>query len=404
MTAILLAALPCTALGQEAQKKVARAEVPSLKIGNEFYVPLDGTRVGPFRMHPFLSQRFVYDDNIYLVEEDSPQTPKWSDYPLVTEVGARFDLVHSKQKLLIGYHFFNNEYTRHAGNDNIEHMADLTGDFRLGALFIKMEDDYAHLYEPTPVIFDSKARREENRGTFGIGLEFSKLYIEAACGMRSYHFEGRYYDSASNKQDITTGILGYRVSKKTRIDIKYDSGAVDYTYDIQNDYTYTSFSLGVDYNVTDKLQSLLYLGSTSQKLDDLRNNPQTKKFSGLTASGSLVYKPSTKTQVFVNLLRDIQYNAYVNYIEVTKLEAKLFYQWTHKIRLGARVGLENSKPSEEIGRAAPSTRITVGLSARYDLGRSFTAGFDYEYMSKSSKQDYLSYTNNTAFLHLTFHF
>lgn len=396
------AALPCAVYGQE--PKARRAELPNLRIGNEFYMPLDGFQVGPFRMHPFLSQRFASDSNIYLVEKDSPQTPKWSDSLLVTEAGARFDLAYSKQKMLIGYRMLNNKYTRRDENDNVEHVADLLADFRLGTVFIKMQNNYAYLYEPTPALFDTTAKREQNRGSFGLGLKSNKLYLEAAYGMSSYHFEGRDYDSANNKQNMTTGILGFKLSPRTRMSLRYDTGAVDYAYDIQNDYTRTTTSLGVHYRVTDKLQSFIYVGSTSQKLDSVRNNAQTKEFSGVTTSGSLAYKLSPKTQINLELLRDIQYNAYVNYMLVTRLNGRLFYQWTRKVRLGLRVGSESSKPSEKIGSAASSTKIAYGLSARYDFSRSFALGLDYQYMSKSSKQDYLSYTNNTFFLHLTFHF
>jgi hypothetical protein len=137
---------------------------------------------------------------------------------------------------------------------------------------------------------------------------------------------------------------------------------------------------------------------------DVENNPQTKEFSGFTASGSLAYALSGKMTLNSTLLRELQYNAYVNYMLVTKVQVLIRYQWTHKVRLSLRLTFEQSSPSEKTAQTAPSTRTTGGVSLRYDLGRSTAVGLDLEYAGKTSSLDYMSYSNSTAYVFLTLHF
>ena len=220
----------------------------------------------------------------------------------------------------------------------------------------------------------------------------------------------------SNKQSILTGIVGYRFSQKTRVDLKFDSASVDYIYNTddlgnpwQNDYKYTTISVGIDYEVTGKLSSKLYVGSTSQNVD-LKNIPspteaQKKEYSGVTASGSLAYKITPKMMLSSTLLRDLQYNAYVNYLIVNKITFKWHYQLTRKIRVSVRGAYETNIPSSKITNTVDkSTKSTFGVSARYDVTRYLSTGLDYENTTKSSKIKQLGYANNVYHLFVTLHF
>ena len=146
------------AYGQEAQDPYRKVDIPPLVIGNETYDPQDKIKLGPFRVHPFLNEVFGYNDNI-LMSDSGPI----NEYPLVSELGARFDLAHSKQLLLLGYLFRHNEYTKHGWGDYTEQEAELLADFRLGSFFIKMDDSYANLFIPTGEYWNTKARREETK-------------------------------------------------------------------------------------------------------------------------------------------------------------------------------------------------------------------------------------------------
>jgi hypothetical protein len=397
ITALAVAA--CPAFAQQDEDKPEGVEIPTLRIGNEAYVPHGKLHLGPFRLHPFLSEYFGQDSNVFLVEDDPV-----SSSILVTEAGMRFDLAQSRQLLLMGYRIRFNSYGDKDARDSTEHEANLSGCFRFDSFFLKLDDDYAHLSEPTPAYFNTKARREENKGSAAIGLDMSRLYLEASYSARRYHFEGKDYDRANNKQSIISGILGYKFSRKTQLKLRFDSGAVDYDYDIQNDYTYTSLFLGIDYRVSGKLLSYLYVGSTTQSVDTANDPSQTKEFSGVGAYGSLTYKLSEKTRLSMTLLREVQYNAYANYMVVTEAEAVLRYQLSRKIMLSLRMIFESSQPSQEIGEAGKSTKTTGGLSARYDFNRWLTAGLDVEFASKSASLDHHSFSDNKAFLFLTLHF
>jgi hypothetical protein len=341
-----------------------------------------------------------------------------NEYPLISEVGARFDLAHSKQLLLVGYRFRHNDYTKHGWGGYTEHEAELLGDFRLDSVFIKLEDSYANLFEPTGMYWNTKARRQEIKSSFAVGLDLNKLYAEVSCRLRSYHFFkeaydpkleiyfpelGSTYDPMKNRQTIISGEMGYNYTPKTRFSLKFDLGSVEYIEKIQNDYTYTSIFLGVDYRVTNKVKSFLYLGLTSQSVN-VKYNPQTKEFSGLTASGSLAYRIAPKMTLNVTLLRELQYNAYVNYVVVTKVQAIARYQWTQKIRVSARLTFEHSKPSEKTAQVAPSSRIVGGLSARYDFTRWMAVGLDLEAASRTSSLDTFRYSNNIVSVFVTVHF
>jgi hypothetical protein len=84
--------------GQQAEDPVRKLSVPPLVIGNEIYEPHGRMRLGPFRFHPFLSEQFGYDSNI-LMTESKPI----DEFPLISEIGARFDLANRNQLFFTGY-------------------------------------------------------------------------------------------------------------------------------------------------------------------------------------------------------------------------------------------------------------------------------------------------------------
>ena len=391
--------IPAAAYAQESQEKPAKLEVTPLEIGSELFLPQGKFRLGPFRLHGFASERFGQDTNVFL-EEDDPE----SSSVIVSEGGLRLDLAHSRQLFLLGYRARANSFSQKDARDNTEHEAMLKGHFKLSSFFVKLDDEYAKLYEPTPLYFQTKAGREEHRGTGSIGIDGNKLYIEAGYSARSYNYTGKDYDRANNQQGIALGTLGYNISPKTRIMLRFDSGRVDYTEDLQNDYTYTSIYLGIDYKVTGKLLSYLFVGSTTQSVDVENDKTQEKEYSGASALGSVAYKPTEKIMLNGTILRELQYNAYVNYLVVTEVEIKARYRITRKIMLGARVEFETAQPSEKIMTMHPSTKITAGLSARYDLTKWAAVGLDFEFTDKGSTRDLQSFTGTKIFLFLTAYF
>ncbi len=396
----LVLAIPAAVQAQETQEeKPASLEVTPLSIGNERYMPAGKVRLGPFRLHGFVSESYGQDSNVFLLEDD-PE----SSSVIVSEGGLRLDLVHSRQLFLTGYRIRTNSYSEKDARDSTEHEAMLKGHFRLNSFFIKLDDEYAKLYEPTPLYFTTKAGREEHRGTASIGFDGKKLYLEAGYGIRNYNYTGKDYDRANNQQGITSGTLGYRFSPKTKLMVRFDSGYVDYDEDFQNDYSYTSIFLGIDYKVSEKLLSYLFVGSTSQSVDIENDKSQTKEFSGTSALGSVAYKPTEKIMINATLLRELQYNAYVNYLVVTEVEVKARYRWTRKVAVSARIEFETSQPSEKIMTMYPSSRITGGISARYDFTRWVSVGLDVEFTDKSSSRDLQSYSGTKIFLFLTAYF
>jgi opacity protein-like surface antigen len=403
LVALLVLAIPAAARAQESQEKPAKLEVTPLRIGSELFMPEGKFRIGPFRLHGFVSERYGQDSNVFLLEDD----PESSSL-LVSEGGLRLDLAHSRQLFLLGYRARANSYSEKDAHDSTEHEAMLKGHFRLNSFFIKLDDEYVKLYEPTPLYFATKAGREEHRGTASIGIDGRKLYIEAGYGIRNYNYTGKDYDRANNNQGIMLGVLGYRLSPKTKVMVRYDSGYVDYTLDkisdSQNDYTYTSLYLGIDYRLTDKLLSYLFVGSTSQSVDVKNDTTQTKEFSGATALGSLAFKATEKVMINATVLRELQYNAYVNYLVVSQVEMSVRYRWTRKMMVSVRAEFETAQPSEKIKTMYPSSQVSAGISARYDLTKWVAVGLDFEFTDKSSSRDLQSYSGTKVFLFLTAYF
>jgi hypothetical protein len=395
----LIAASPVVVYAQESQEEPGRLQATPLNVGHQQYMPTSNVRLGPFRLHGFINESYGQDSNVFLLEEDAE-----SSSVIISEGGLRLDLAPSRQLFMAGYRVRANSYSHKEARDSTEHEATLKGHFRLDSFFVKLDDEYSKLYEETPLYFQTKAGREEHRGTVSVGLDGKKFYLEAGYGVRNYNYTGKTYDRANNGQGVILGTLGYRFSPKTRIMLRFDSGYVDYDEDIQNDYTYSSIYLGIDYRVTEKFLSYLFVGSTAQSVDIENDKSQTKEFSGATAIGSVAYKPTEKVMINGTLLRELQYNAYVNYLVITEVEVKARYRWTSKIMFGARVEFETAQPSEKIMTMHPSTRITAGLSARYDFSRWFSLGLDVEFTDKSSTRDLQSYSGTKIFLFFTAYF
>ena len=87
-----------------------------LRVRDFFYRVGPGYAAGPFRIHAFASQYLLFDDNVFLTEDDTE-----TETSLETVVGARAELPYLKHLFLAEYQL---EYVNYLGDDEGEAAPD----------------------------------------------------------------------------------------------------------------------------------------------------------------------------------------------------------------------------------------------------------------------------------------
>lgn len=386
--------------GQETLKE----RLPWLPLGREEYEPYgQKLRLGPFILHPIASEAVMWDDNIFLQEEN-----RISGIISVTEIGIRADMVYKQKAYLLNLlkgrynHYFN-----YSKESNFEYLYRANGKYVFSrTLSLDGYLRFEHQVEPVEILLSERYAR--NVLNMLVGLDFrtrsEKLSFRAEIEEKNYNFFGKVYGRVDHNE-VYARLQGlYHWTPKTSLGGRIGYGMLTYTEDLQNDYNYITVAPFAQGELKPKLKYFAEVGFFLQTIVT-ENGTNIKEYSGPYWALSAQYEATEKLLLKASLQRRIEYHTSVSYQVVDKLEGRLQWKIRFKMMFGARLSFEFSNPSVDDGVVAGKAwRAVAGVSYYYRILDYLYLGADYEHIHRSSDMPLASYSANRFYLHISFAF
>jgi len=322
-------------------------------------------RIGQMEIHPFLSLKEVFSDNIY-----STSTDQKSDSITVTTPGVKLHWPFGMHRLEAEYYAVDSRYgTYHGENTTDEHVKGLI-DLHLGSLFTVAVDgrfDKGHegrSSSATGFIEVYRTNAASVTATYQLANK-SKVqfdYTATAWNFMTSNFRDR-------DESLMAGYLYYRFLPKSSAFIEYDLKTVDFTDPTTPlDNSMGSLLLGLTWEMTGRSKGTVKVGRTSKDFDD----PAVKDFSVWTWSVDLNHRFDELTSL--TLVGGRQVNETNLYGTAYYLTTGLYGELTHKFMSKMALLVRGAYGTDTFSNAvAPSTTVRedktnmLGAGLRYTM-------------------------------------
>ncbi len=349
--------------------------------------------LGPVEVHPFISLKEVYDDNIYLTPAN-----KRNDFITTISPGIKLKLPVRKHKFELKYQADIIEYADYSRESVVHHTFSGLADLKLTRGFsLKFDETFKKTSDPADS--ERTARRDRIRNEAIIGLGYKKNRL--AFDLKYTNLRDDY--EASNQLDkyehISTITGYYRILPKTDLLLEYDYGVITYDESVRSDADYHQIRSGLKGDLTGKLAALIKVGYQRRGYQD----SSKKGFEGTAVIATLTEKFTARTQAILSAERSVNESGYSvnNYYELNKIGLKLEQKLGHKLSLSVKGSYQlNRYPEEttEAGRTAKREDEFWGgdIGLKYQIQEWLSAGMGYEYKERNSNLGTFDYENNKA--------
>jgi len=340
---------------------------------------------GPLEVHPFVSLKEEFSDNIYTTATDQK-----SDSVTVTTPGVKFQMPFSMHRVEAEYFAIDRRYhTYHGENTTDQHASGLL-DLKFGSYFgLTLSDQYAKDHEPrsssaTGFIEVFRTNAASASATYQLANR-SKVRLDYTA--TSWNFMTSSF--RDRDETLLAGYLYYRFLPKTSAFIEYDRKSVDFLPSTTPyDNTMDSALLGITWEVTTRSKGTIRAGRTSKDFKD----PSERDFSVWTWSVSLNHNFSELTAV--NLIGKREVNetnfAGTSYFITTGAYADLTHKFASKMAVVFRGSLGTDRYSNAV---SPQTTVRedktslLGMGLKYFMNEWMDLGVDYNTRDRNSNID-----------------
>ena len=357
---------------------------------------------GLLEVHPFLSLKEEFSDNIYFTSTDEK-----SDSILVTNPGIRMQLPIRMHRLLAEYWAIDRRYDTYKGEDTTDHHAKGLLDLKSGSRFILTASgafDKGH----EPRSSSASGFIEVFRTNIGYGSATYQLAGRSKIQVEYTQTSWNYLTSDFRDRDegLTTGCFYYRFLPRTSVFVEYDHKVVNYTDTTSVlDNIENSSLIGLQWEVTAKSRGTIRAGWTTKDYKD----STVKDFSGPRWSLSIDHKFSEESSVALTGRRQVnEANAVgvANYT-TTGLDGEFSFRFLSKTAFLLRGSYSkdvysNAVPPETVAREDTYTLAGVGL--KYFMKDWINLGADYNKRDRNSNFDVNDYKENQYVLSVNMSF
>jgi len=339
-------------------------------------------RIGQMEIHPYLSLKEVFSDNIY-----STSTLQKSDSITVTTPGVKLLWPFGMHRLEAEYSVVDSRYSKYQGEDTTDHHAKGLLGLQFGS-YVSLTASGAFDKGHEPRGSSASGFVEEFRTNTGAVSAVYQLanrskvqldYTKTAWNFMTSNYRDR-------DEGLVAGYLYYRFLPKTSAFIEYDRKTVDFTLATTPlDNTMDSLLLGLTWEIDGRSKGTVKIGRTSKDFVDTA----VKDFSVLSWSVDLNHKFSEETSVTVVGQRQVnETNAFgTAYFITTGAYGELKHGFMSKMALLMRGSygtdrFSNAVPPETITREDKTTMVGAGL--RYAMKDWLEFGADYNKKNRNS--------------------
>ncbi|MBN3038438.1 MAG: outer membrane beta-barrel protein [Candidatus Omnitrophica bacterium] len=351
---------------------------------------------------PFISVRQMYDDNIFLTDDD-----KRDDWITTVNPGFRFEPRLKKHGFYFDYLADLNFYADYDDQNNFNHLANIAGKLDITKKArIDLYDRFSYFSEQSGSEDTNRIDRTQNLGQGNLTFMFNKLDLTLG-------YENRYEDYRSddaigplNGVPLTYNDLdrvenegaveaALKLWKKTALLLTMDYGTIDHDTGNKNDSDYFDFLVGLRGQPTAKCVAEARIGYRDQDYDDFED------FSSVVFDGSIIENFTPRDSLRLDLKRTTNDTIYTDnvYFESTYIGAGYKHGFTE--RLFGHIGMSyqlNYYPIETTEGDQTDNREddfwSYGAGITYVFPKNFVAELKYQFRTRDSNFSIYDYENS----------
>jgi hypothetical protein len=358
--------------------------------------------IGQTEIHPFLSIKEIFSDNIYYTSTDEK-----SDSILETTPGVKIQMPMGMHRLLAEYWAIDRRYNTYRGEDTTDHHAKGLLDLKFGSqLSLTASGAFDKGHEPR--YMSASGFIEVFRTNIGYGSATYQLTGRSKVQIEYTQTSWNYVTSDFRDRDegLTSGYFYYRFLPKTWVFVQYDHKAIEYTDPTSDlDNTENSALIGLQWEATAKSRGTIRVGRTSKDYKD----PAVKDTSNLRWSLDIDHKFSDDSSIVLTGRRQVnEANAVgvANYT-TTGLYGEFSFRFLSKTAFLLRGSFSkdvysNAVPPETVAREDKYSLAGVGL--KYFMKDWIDLGADYNKRDRNSNFDVNDYKETQYVLYVKMSF
>jgi hypothetical protein len=319
-----------------------------------------------FKITPFISERVEYESNIFQAPSHAQDDVIFKTIP-----GFVLDLPLVRHRIDLG---FRAEILRYLDleSQDTEHyfvLGNLLLDFP-GGLKFRLKEDFARTSDPPGTELVGRIKSTTNVLSPSVEYGFARRY---AVGLDYAWTTVKFDDIVQqlDRDEHAVGLTGfYRIQPKTDLLLNFTYGTKDFDQADNRDVKRYITAVGVRGDITSRLSSTFRIGYEVRDPDRGRIG----SYSGVVASGDLVYRPTERTRLALITERTVQESVFQNnlaYISnLVTLTAEHFL--TPKLLLTGRAAGGNGDYFEK------SQKVNGSFDWRTDWVYGFSFGVEYQ--------------------------
>jgi hypothetical protein len=357
---------------------------------------MTGIKVGALEVHPYLTIREAYTDNVYLAPADTRD-----DFITTIMPGLQLQLPYRRHTFLLGTNASINRYSQYNDENTTDWGTNVAGDLNFGSrLNLKLSDGYVSGHEPRSQNATTSIEKYKNNNASG-----SFTYIMADISKVQLDYSNAYWkfknsDFRTRDENQVSLYLYYRVLAKTSVFGEYEFKNVKFSNDSTGnlDNNVNSGLLGVTWELSSRSKGTVK-GGYLYKQFDAESNGTLHDF---TASADIAHSFSDYDSVKLVGARTVNESSLLGtrYSVGTGLNGEYTHRFMERLSTTAKASYNYEKfsdiaPGESLLRKDGT--FQAGATVQYAFRRWLDSSLEYYYRKKDSNiNTYDSVENNIS--------
>jgi len=353
-------------------------------------------KLGPVEVHPSLSVKEIYSDNIFSTPDNTEH-----DFIMVLTPGIYLQLPVRDHTFSIAANTTLTRYAEFSSENTNDYFVNGTANFMFGSrINLKASDTFIKGHEPRGSSSSGIIEKFDNN-TAAASLtyllaEVSKVQVDYS--RTDWDFKTSTFRSRS--EDLISAYLYYRLMPKTSAFIQYNFKNVrfdDNTIGLDNKMQ--SGLLGLSWDITGKSKGSIAAGYLRKDFD-VSSKGSLKTW---TASADITHNFSDYTSLRLLGKRDVNESSLLGtrYYVTTGLYGEVTHRFLQRLAVVAKASYGQDKYTDIIPgdtQLRKDNTLTAGMGLRYIMRRWLEFVLEYNYRNKDSNIDIYSAKENTISL------
>lgn len=375
---------------------LAVLSVPTLSAGE------GNVHIGKLEIHPYISTKETYSDNIYATASD-----KKHDFITTIMPGLKLLFPFREHKIGAEYNRVFNKYEKYHDENSTDENANGFLDFKFGSrLGLTLQDTYAKGHEPRSSSTSGAIEKyTANAASASVSYKLADVSkVKVDYSKSTLDFKSSESQFRDRGEDLISTYLYYRIFPKTSAFVEYDHKQVDFEQSTSTlDNKVNSGLLGVTWEITEKSKGTVKGGYTWKNFESQAN----KDFKTWAASIDLNHEFSDYTSLKVVGQRIVNEASLrgARYFVTTGMYGEFTHKFTYKTAGVLRGSYGEDKFSDAI---APETKIRKDLTAaagaglKYQMRDWLEFAIDYNHRNRNSNINANDYKENSYMFTINF--